>query len=193
MPGLIITFRTYIKRARALKIIARRNLPAGLPRNIEHLHLPMNRMVALPASLGTDALALPLLRSLDLSANGIEHLPPGALSGLPSLRKLNLGFNALTAVEDGGLEGLGRLEQLDLRYNRIGQLHGRCLRPLRSLLDLSLRGNRLEVIRPDLFQDNAMLQRLDVSRNNLAQIPHSTFSYTRSVGPVLLGVSILFV
>ncbi|OXU31673.1 hypothetical protein TSAR_000714 [Trichomalopsis sarcophagae] len=153
----------------------------GLPRNIEHLHLPMNRIVALPTSLSSDSLALPLLRSLDLSANGIEHIPAGALSSLPSLRKLNLGFNALTAVEDGCFEGLTRLEQLDLKYNRIGQLQGRCFRPLRSLLDLSLRGNRLEVIRPDVFQDNMRLQRLDISRNNLAQIPHVTFTFTRDL------------
>ncbi|XP_058809190.1 protein artichoke [Phymastichus coffea] len=154
----------------------------GLPRNLEHLHLPMNRIVALPLTVTSDSLALPLLRSLDLSANGIEHIPPAALSGLPSLRKLNLGFNALTVVEDGCFEGLGRLEQLDLKYNRIGLLHGRCFMSLANLLDLSLRGNKLEMIRPDAFQSNERLQRLDVSRNNLSQLPHSIFTFTRDLG-----------
>ncbi|XP_023244888.1 protein artichoke [Copidosoma floridanum] len=153
----------------------------GLPRNIEHLHLPMNRIIALPVSLSSGSLALPLLRTLDLSANGIEHLPIGALSGLPSLRKLNLGFNALAAIEEGSFDGLGRLEQLDLKYNRIGQLHGRCFRPLRSLLELSLRGNRLELIRSDVFQDNPALARLDLSRNNLAQLPQAAFASTREL------------
>ncbi|KAJ8687036.1 hypothetical protein QAD02_022830 [Eretmocerus hayati] len=153
----------------------------GLPRNLEHLRLPMNRIVALPASLSSDSLALPLLRTLDLSANGIEHLPPGALMGLPSLRKLDLGFNALSALEDASLEGLGRLEQLDLRYNRIGLLHGRCFAPLRNLLDLSLRGNRLELLRHDIFKDNVRLQRVDLSRNNINVIPHATFTFTRDL------------
>ncbi|XP_076285325.1 artichoke isoform X2 [Lasioglossum baleicum] len=152
----------------------------GLPRNIEHLHMPMNRIVVLPAVSSQD-LALPVLRSLDLSANGIERISPGSLTDLPNLRKLNLGYNSLRIVEDGTFDGLSRLEQLDLKYNRLVTLHGRSFRPLRSLMDLSLRGNRLEVLRPDIFQENVRLQRLDLSRNNLAQIPHATFSNTRDL------------
>lgn len=150
----------------------------GLPSNIEHLYMPMNRMVILPAISSQD-LDLPLLRSLDLSANGIERILPGSLTDLPNLRKLNFGYNSLRLIEEGAFEGLSRLEQLDLRYNRIVTLHGRSFRPLRSLMDLSLRGNRLEVLRPDVFQENIRLQRIDLSRNNLAQIPHATFSNTR--------------
>ncbi|XP_076624270.1 artichoke [Colletes latitarsis] len=152
----------------------------GLPRNIEHLHMPMNRIVVLPAASSQD-LALPVLRSLDLSANGIERIPPGSLADLLSLRKLTFGYNSLRILEDGVFDGLSRLEQLDLRYNRLVTLHGRSFRPLRSLIDLSLRGNRLEVLRPDIFQENVRLQRLDLSRNNLAQIPHVTFANTRDL------------
>ncbi|XP_076229716.1 artichoke isoform X1 [Nomia melanderi] len=152
----------------------------GLPRNIEHLYMPMNRIVVLPAMSSQD-LALPVLRSLDLSANGIERISPGTLADLPNLRKLNMGYNALRIIEDGTFDGLSRLEQLDLKYNRLVTLHGRSFRPLRSLMDLSLRGNRLEVLRPDIFQENIRLQRLDFSRNNLAQIPHATFSNTRDL------------
>ncbi|XP_017788728.1 PREDICTED: chaoptin [Habropoda laboriosa] len=152
----------------------------GLPRNIEHLHMPMNRIVVLPAVSSQD-LDLPVLRSLDLSANGIERLSPGSLTDLPNLRKLNFGYNSLRLLEDGSFDGLSRLEQLDLRYNRLVTLHGRSFRPLRSLMDLNLRGNRLEVLRPDIFQENVRLQRLDLSRNNVAQIPHATFSNTRDL------------
>ncbi|XP_057328599.1 protein artichoke [Microplitis mediator] len=152
----------------------------GLPKNIEHLHLPMNRIVMLP-SLETQDLALPALRSLDLNANGIERIIPGTLSELPSLRKLNLGYNAIRLIEDGTFDGLSRLEQLDLKYNHIMSLHGRSFKPLRILMDLSLKGNRLEVIRPDIFADNVQLQRLDLAINNLAQIPHATFSNTRDL------------
>ncbi|XP_033208072.1 protein artichoke [Belonocnema kinseyi] len=152
----------------------------GLPRNIEHLHLPMNRMVALPGISSQD-LALPLLRSLDISANGIERVSPGTLSGLASLRKLSMGYNALRVLEDGTFDGLSRLEQLDLKYNRLQTIHGRSFRPLGVLMDLNIRGNRLEVIRSDIFQENRRLQKLDISRNNLAQIPHATFSNTREL------------
>ncbi|KAI4484631.1 hypothetical protein M0804_007197 [Polistes exclamans] len=152
----------------------------GLPRNIEHLHMPMNRIVALP-SIASQDLALPVLRKLDLSANGIERIPPGALNELANLRKLILGYNALRVIEDGTFDGLSKLEQLDLRYNRLVTLHGRSFRSLRSLMDLNIRGNRLEVLRPDIFQENTRLQRLDFSRNNLAQIPHSTFVNTRDL------------
>ncbi|XP_026667034.1 protein artichoke [Ceratina calcarata] len=152
----------------------------GLPRNIEHLYMPMNRIVALPAVSSQD-LDLPVLRSLDLSANGIERILPGSLADLPNLRKLNFGYNSLRILEDGAFDNLSRLEQLDLRYNRLVTLHGRSFRPLRSLMDLNLRGNRLEVLRPDIFQENIRLQRLDLSRNNLAQIPHATFSNSRDL------------
>ncbi|XP_076388834.1 artichoke isoform X2 [Megachile rotundata] len=152
----------------------------GLPRNIEHLHMPMNRIIVLP-DISSQDLDLPVLRSLDLSANGIERIPPGSLADLPNLRKLNVGFNSLRILEDGAFDGLSRLEQLDLKYNRLVTIHGRSFKPLRSLMDLSLRGNRLEVLRPDIFQENIRLQRVDLSRNNLAQIPHATFSSTRDL------------
>lgn len=150
----------------------------GLPKDIEHLHMPMNRIIVLPAVSSQD-LALPALRSLDLSANGIENIPPGTLTDLPNLRRLSLGYNALWHLDDRVFDGLSRLEQLDLRYNRLVTLHGRCFRPLKSLMDVNLRGNRVEVLRPDIFQENVRLQRLDFSRNNLAQIPHATFANTR--------------
>ncbi|XP_071578796.1 uncharacterized protein Atk [Temnothorax nylanderi] len=152
----------------------------GLPKDIEHLHMPKNRIVALPTVSSQD-LALPALRSLDLSSNGIERIPPGALADLPNLRKLNLGYNALRLLDDGVFDGLTGLEQLDLRCNRLVTLHGRSFRPLKSLMDVNLRGNRVEVLRPDIFQENTRLQRVDLSRNNLAQIPHATFTNTRDL------------
>ncbi|XP_071638826.1 uncharacterized protein Atk isoform X1 [Temnothorax longispinosus] len=152
----------------------------GLPKDIEHLHMPKNRIVALPTVSSQD-LALPALRSLDLSSNGIERILPGALADLPNLRKLNLGYNALRLLDDGVFDGLTGLEQLDLRCNRLVTLHGRSFRPLKSLMDVNLRGNRVEVLRPDIFQENTRLQRVDLSRNNLAQIPHATFTNTRDL------------
>lgn len=74
----------------------------------------MNRITALPAGV-PELLALPLLRSLDLSVNGLERILPGSFIQLPNLRKLNLGFNALRLIEEGTFDGLSRLEQLDLR------------------------------------------------------------------------------
>ncbi|XP_029178483.1 protein artichoke [Nylanderia fulva] len=152
----------------------------GLPKDIEHLHMPMNRIAALPVVSSQD-LALPALRSLDLSANRIERIPSGTLVHLSNLRKLSLGYNTLRLIDDGVFDGLSRLEQLDLKYNRLATLHGRSFRPLKSLMDVNLRGNRVEVLRPDIFQENARLQRIDLSRNNLAQIPHATFANTREL------------
>ncbi|XP_051163678.1 protein artichoke [Leptopilina boulardi] len=155
-------------------------LTPGLPRNIEHLYLTMNRLVSLPG-LASQDLALPVLRTLDISANGIERILPGTLSGLVSLKKLLLGYNALRVLEDGTFDGLFRLELLDLKYNRLDTIHGRSFKPLTMLMDLNLRGNRFEIIRPDVFQENRRLQKLDISRNNLAQIPHPTFASTRDL------------
>ncbi|XP_015517012.2 protein artichoke [Neodiprion lecontei] len=155
----------------------------GLPRNLEYLYMPMNQILNLPMP-SSPYLALPALRLLDLSANGIKRLPPGSLSTLPNLKRLKLGYNALQHMEDGAFDGLSRMEQLDLRDNRLVSLHGSCLRGLRMLVDLNLRGNRLELIRPDLFESNARLQRLDLTRNRLAQIPHTAFANTRDLREV---------
>ncbi|XP_028050219.2 protein artichoke-like [Monomorium pharaonis] len=152
----------------------------GLPKDIEHLHMSKNRIVALPTVSSQD-LALPALRSLDLSSNGIERIPPGTLANLPNLKKLNLGYNTLRILDDGVFDGLTGLEQLDLKCNRLVTLHGRSFRPLKSLMDVNLRGNRVEVLRPDIFQENTRLQRIDLSRNNLAQIPHAAFASTRDL------------
>ncbi|XP_039309773.1 protein artichoke isoform X2 [Solenopsis invicta] len=152
----------------------------GLPKDIEHLHMSKNRIVALPTVSSQD-LALPALRSLDLSSNGIERILPGTLADLSNLKKLNLGYNALRILDDGVFDGLTGLEQLDLKCNRLVTLHGRSFRPLKSLMDVNLRGNRVEVLRPDIFQENSRLQRVDLSRNNLAQIPHATFTNTRDL------------
>ncbi|KAF7990763.1 hypothetical protein HCN44_000568 [Aphidius gifuensis] len=156
------------------------NIIPGLPKNIEHLHLSMNRIIQLPTIQSQD-LSLPSLRTLDISANGIELILPGTFSELPNLKKLNIGYNSIRLIDDNIFDGLVRLEILDLRYNRIVTLHGRSLKPLRSLLDLSLRGNRIEIIRSDIFDDNILLKRLDLAINNLAQIPHSTFLNTRNL------------
>lgn len=150
----------------------------GLPRNIEYLYMPMNQIMNLPMPPSVD-LALPALRLLDLSANGIKRLTPRSLSALPNLKRLKLGYNVIQQLEDGAFDGLSRMEQLDLRDNRLVSLHGGCLRDLRMLIDLNLKGNRLELIRPDLFDNNARLQRLDLSRNRLAQVPHAAFANTR--------------
>lgn len=155
-------------------------LTPGLPRNIEHLYLTMNRLVSLPGLASKD-LALPVLRTLDISANGIERILPGTLSGLVSLKKLLLGYNSMRVLEDGTFDGLFRLELLDLKYNRLDTIHGRSFKPLMTLMDLNLKGNRFELIRADIFQENRRLQRLDLSRNNLAQIPHLTFANTRDL------------
>lgn len=151
---------------------------AGLPRNLEHLYLSMNRISQLPP-LSSHILSLPAMRSLDLSANGIERIPPGTFSKLPNLRSLNLGYNSLNLIEEDTFDGLVKLEKLDLRLNRLVDLHPQSFRPLRRLADLNLQENRLETLRPDLFHHNMGLERLDLSRNNLAQIPHATFSTTR--------------
>ncbi|XP_024937817.1 protein artichoke isoform X2 [Cephus cinctus] len=152
----------------------------GLPRNIEHLHMPMNRILVLPPTTSPD-LALPVLKSLDISANGIERISPGSLNGLSNLRKLNFGYNSLRLLEDGTFDGLSRLEQLDLRNNNLVSIHGRSFRSMGILVDLNLMGNRLEMIRPEIFQENSRLEILDLSRNHLKHIPHATFINTRDL------------
>ncbi|XP_063221711.1 protein artichoke-like [Bacillus rossius redtenbacheri] len=157
-----------------------RELVPGLPRGLEYLHLARNRIAALPHPPSPD-LHLPQLKMLDLTANGLARLPPGALAALAQLRDLRLAGNSLERVEEGALAGLARLERLDLRDNRLRDLHELALRDLRRLRRLWLRGNRLEALRDGLLRGNVFLEQLDLGLNRLAFVEAHAFDGNREL------------
>nr|CAD7404206.1 unnamed protein product [Timema cristinae] len=198
-----------------------REIVPGLPRGIEYLHMARNQVTSLPHSPSPD-LILPSLKLLDLTDNGIHHIPPRTFEALSQLKWLRLGGNSLQNLEDDSLNGLTRLEELDLHENRLvegcqhqgpsreqvggglsasgtftrtggwrvvstrdlhenrivaAQRHS--LTELRHLKLLDLRGNRLEQLGAELLRGAGLLQRLDLSSNQLVSVDPTAFDTNR--------------
>ncbi|CAM9985055.1 unnamed protein product [Ectocarpus sp. 12 AP-2014] len=86
----------------------------ALPACLKKLVLRDNSLGEVPAAVLD---GLPALQVLDLSANGIEGLPPFGAT-LPALEELILDENSLRALGDE-LVGLSKLKKLSVRSNRI--------------------------------------------------------------------------
>ncbi|PSN56249.1 hypothetical protein C0J52_00418 [Blattella germanica] len=152
-----------------------RELVPALPRGLEYLHAARNQITTLPN------LALPALRLLDLTGNGVHNILPGSMSAMVQLRWLHLGENSLQALEEGALRGLARLEILDIHDNQLLNMDERCLHDVRQLRHLNLHGNRLEKIEELHLRDSIHLTHLDVSYNQLHTIERNALASNRAL------------
>ncbi|XP_014390327.1 PREDICTED: leucine-rich repeat-containing protein 57 isoform X1 [Myotis brandtii] len=108
------------------------------------------------------------LRTIDLSNNKIESLPPVIIGKFTLLKSLSLNNNKLTVLP-GELCNLKKLETLSLNNNHLRELPS-TFGQLSALKTLSLSGNQLRALPPQLCN----LQHLDVvdlSKNQIRSIP----------------------
>ncbi|XP_024947402.1 PH domain leucine-rich repeat-containing protein phosphatase 2 isoform X2 [Cephus cinctus] len=174
------------------------------PSRLEVLHLPHNRLQALPPPRrplnvvhltlqGNSLTALPMsffayterLKVLNLSNNRLSELPCNDEStkatigeGTPCLEKLYLTGNCLT---DTALDALARLKDLrvlHIAYNTLDTLPESCIASWNDLEELILSGNRLQYL-PDNVANLQHLRVLRVHSNRLLTCP--TFSKTTSL------------
>ncbi|KAM7378958.1 hypothetical protein PAMP_004543 [Pampus punctatissimus] len=119
--------------------------------------------------LTTFPVNLPLAtRQLIISNNRIVELPPLALNYLSDLVYLDCSNNSLAEISESTFGNLRKLAYLDLSFNTLARIEDRTFGPLASLVMLRMTDNPgLSEIHPDAFAENAALQVLDVSRNNL--------------------------
>ncbi|KAF0047252.1 hypothetical protein F2P81_000885 [Scophthalmus maximus] len=112
---------------------------------------------------------LPLAtRQLIISNNRIAELPPLSLNYLSDLVYLDCSNNSLAEISESTFGNLRKLAYLDLSFNTLTRIEDRTFGPLASLVMLRMTDNpALSDIHPDAFAENAALQVLDVSRNNL--------------------------
>ncbi|KAK0090491.1 hypothetical protein PV325_013397 [Microctonus aethiopoides] len=173
------------------------------PSRLEVLHLPHNRLQALPPprkplnivhlTLQGNALtALPLtfflntekLKVLNLSNNRLSELPYHEDIGKirpdssHTLEKLYLTGNCLTDTALDALAKLPALRVLHLAYNILDTLPESCIASWPDLEELLLSGNRLQYL-PDNVANLQHLRVLRVHSNRLLTCP--TFSKTTSL------------
>uniref|UniRef100_A0A3Q2YAK6 Leucine rich repeat containing 52 n=1 Tax=Hippocampus comes TaxID=109280 RepID=A0A3Q2YAK6_HIPCM len=131
---------------------------------------------------------LPLAtRQLIISNNRIGELPALQLNYLSDLVYLDCSNNSLAEISESTFGNLHKLAYLDLSFNALLQIDERTFGPLGSLVMLRLTDNPgLREIHADAFAENAALQVLDVSRNNL-----SAFNVSGLIGlPALRSVGL---
>lgn len=150
---------------------------------LEELNLSYNRITS--PQMHRDAFRkLRLLRSLDLSGNRLQTLPPG----LPkNVHVLKVKRNELAALARGALAGMAKLRELYLTGNR---LRSRALGPrawvdLAGLQLLDIAGNQLTEIPEGLPPS---LEYLYLQNNKISAVPANAFDST----PNLKGIFLRF-
>ena len=132
---------------------------------LQQLNLSGNRLVELPVSLGD----LTMLEMLDVSKNALKGLPD--LTRMRALRFVNASENQLTTVPRCPVQG--KLDRLYLGENNIHRLDMSNLQPSAATLsEMLLQGNSLESC-PDEINCMVSLKVLDISNNNLTNLPPS--------------------
>lgn len=107
------------------------------------------------------------LRTVDLSGNKIEVLPP-SIGNFLQLKSLTLNSNRLTSIPSE-ISKLKKLETLSLNGNRIQQFPS-TLGQLKALRTLSLSGNQIPEF-PSGLGTLRHLDLLDLSHNKIQNIP----------------------
>uniref|UniRef100_A0A3Q1JCC2 Ig-like domain-containing protein n=1 Tax=Anabas testudineus TaxID=64144 RepID=A0A3Q1JCC2_ANATE len=130
-------------------------VPAAIDRRTVELRLQENFITAVRRK---DFANMTSLLHLTLSRNTISQILPSAFSDLRRLRALHLDSNRLTVIKDDHFKGLTNLRHLILASN---QLHS---------------------ISPHAFDDFlSTLEDLDLSYNNLAEVPWDTIGRLTNV------------
>ena len=156
--GMVVTF--YLKRNKLSC------LPADLSKqypSLTELHLPSNRICALPSCIGR----LCQLQHLDVSDNELEQFPP-SISGLVNLIQLHAAHNNLKKFPSG-LENLQRLEVINVSHNRI-YLLPKSISSCRNLKRLHISSNNLTTIPYELCTI-PNLEQISLCSNKLIHIP----------------------
>eukprot|EP01083_Nonionella_stella_P058636 153548_1 len=150
------------------------------------LSLCEHNLVALPEQL----LQMKKIRTLDLSKNKIKRLP-NQVSTLTSMKSLKLDSNKLTKGSLQPISKLSNLTTLSLSENKLGidtdkegkKIPGQALPSLPSSLKLlKLNLNHFQNIPPTVYARNLInLEKLDLSKNNLASVPVALFNHLKAL------------
>ena len=139
-------------------------------KQLERLSLSGNLLtgVQLGPGLAKDLLSL---LNLDLSANMLATIEPAFLAALPSLQVLKLANNKLTSVNMPA--SLFQLTELDLAGNLLVKVEAESLDGLDALTHLNLADNQLQSIHSASFRNASNILVLDLSNNQLMEVPES--------------------
>ncbi|KAH3712735.1 hypothetical protein DPMN_072490, partial [Dreissena polymorpha] len=139
---------------------------------IVYLDLSSNGIVHIPDGVFKN---LWRLITLKLENNGIEVITNGTFHGLTFLRTINLNGNKIREMTPYGFMGLSHLHALNLSYQSIQRLHQNTFSGLRNVRTLNLSHNAITFIEEGAFNGLAYLLSLDLSVNHLGTVQTNTF------------------
>ncbi|XP_076162474.1 uncharacterized protein LOC143144199 isoform X2 [Ptiloglossa arizonensis] len=167
---------------------------------LRYINLESNRLHYLPDRIFLSSVH-PELNDVKLGYNFLEAIPEFSFHNLTKLRSLDLTGNRITVLSSESIVGCPQLVTLSLAYNRIFRMEKNAFYGLPSLRFLHLEFNKLTVLNlyaiPEIGEPgfalnvsyNAIsminsggsinyLTSLDLSFNNISQLPADTFYNT---------------
>ncbi|XP_017559005.1 leucine-rich repeat-containing G-protein coupled receptor 4 [Pygocentrus nattereri] len=134
--------------------------------NLETLDLNFNNLKSFPEAIQT----LPKLKELGFHSNNIAIIPEGAFHKNPLLRTVHLYDNPLSFVGRSAFQNLSDLHSLMLRGATLVQDFP-SLTGTGNLESLTLTGTKIRAIPEDLCEDLSVLRTLDLSYNEIEELP----------------------
>uniref|UniRef100_A0A182NUG8 LRRCT domain-containing protein n=1 Tax=Anopheles dirus TaxID=7168 RepID=A0A182NUG8_9DIPT len=154
-------------------------LPLSNMTGLKILNVSYNNLVEIPKNTFPK---LYELHTIDVSHNNISHIYNAVFQNLLSLRNLNLSHNALEKIGPSTFGTLPTLLEMDLSYNRLRDITRGALAKTTGLRYLHMQHNALEKV----FQIPISLNELNLSHNEIAEIPEKTWPTMNS----LLGLDL---
>ena len=137
-------------------------------KNLTLLKLNWNQITLLNGNLFKDT---NMLITLSINDNNLTHLPSSIFLGLEKLIDLDLFDNSLEQLSNNMFRGLRNLQVLDLDNNKINHISKKMFHDLGNLWILYLGHNHLKALDVNLFQYTKKIRVLDLSGNELINIP----------------------
>ena len=116
----------------------------------------------------------PYLRFVDFSHNKFSFFPTQFIRGLAQLETLDLSSNLIKSVDDGDFANLPKLRKINLSHNEVTQVSENGFQNSSQLQEVYLSFNSITELKSDTFVGLVRLL-LDLSHNNLTQMPKSIF------------------
>ncbi|XP_046144824.1 leucine-rich repeat-containing G-protein coupled receptor 5-like [Osmia bicornis bicornis] len=149
--------------------------------NIDTLDLSGNRMSE--SIISEKFSEVSNLENLSLSRNKFTTIPH--LDNLPRLKKLSLSYNMIESISD--VIHAGSLKTLDLQGNRINDIHPGAFWDVPMLEKLDLSHNQLYVLDYRWGENLSMLRSLNLKSNRFATISHMNIRSLSNIKDVYVG------
>ncbi|XP_067850167.1 leucine-rich repeat-containing G-protein coupled receptor 4 isoform X2 [Heptranchias perlo] len=137
--------------------------------NLETLDLNYNNLMEFPEAIKS----LRNLKELGFHSNNIAVIPDKAFSGNPLLRTIHLYDNPISSVGISAFQNLSELQSLTLTGTRISRIPPDLCQQLKMLRFLDLSYNQIEEL--PSFQGCSALEEISLKHNEIKEIKTDTF------------------